>query len=177
MDLRTGKISEIVDPDARGMALLAAADADDWRLIGEIDPTTGRARVDYSLARRCSCEEPVLEREARGWLLAPLGPAPRVYPPRRTRKIRPPADDSRRPGAEHEGPDERNLDALQPEVTTCAVRRDSRLRRHRCRAGRDGTPPMPPSPPPSLHPPAQRRGPRCRQQRWAQRRRRPRLAL
>ena len=52
MDLRTGKISEIVDPDATGVGLVAAADEDDWRLIGEIDPTTGRARVDYSVARR-----------------------------------------------------------------------------------------------------------------------------
>ena len=42
-----------------------------------------------------------------------LGPIPRVYSRRRTRKIRPPADDSRPSGAEHEGPDERNLDALQ----------------------------------------------------------------
>ena len=50
MDLRTGKVSEIVEPDAPGVALLAAADEDDWRLIGEIDPTTGRARLDYSVA-------------------------------------------------------------------------------------------------------------------------------
>jgi hypothetical protein len=53
LDLHSGEITEIVDPDARvPVAMAGADDEDDWREIGEIDPTTGRARVDYSLARR-----------------------------------------------------------------------------------------------------------------------------
>jgi hypothetical protein len=53
MDLLSGRIVEIVDPDVRVPVTMAGADDEnDWREIGEIDPITGRARVDYSLARR-----------------------------------------------------------------------------------------------------------------------------
>jgi hypothetical protein len=39
MDLRTGKIIDLDAPPV---------DEDDWRLLGEIDPITGRSTVDYS---------------------------------------------------------------------------------------------------------------------------------
>lgn len=48
MDLRTG---EIVSLDAHERAP-RADDEDRWRPIGEIDPATGRAQVDYGQAQR-----------------------------------------------------------------------------------------------------------------------------
>jgi hypothetical protein len=47
MHLPSGTIIDLDAPDA----IAAGDDEDRWRPIGEIDPTTGRARVDYSLAR------------------------------------------------------------------------------------------------------------------------------